>query len=82
MQRKGCVHWFIGIRYLWFLAAVAFDCVGMVLVWYWHTVTCIVSAFPWSRVVISRGNAFSDWLGRLLPWQQLEVFSSCLHLLI
>ena len=41
---------------------VAFDCVGMVLVWYWHTVTCIVYAFPWSRVVIRSGNAFSDWL--------------------
>lgn len=79
MQRKGC----IGIRYLWFFAGVAFDCVSMVLVWCCCTVTCIVYAFPWSRVVISIGNAFSRWLWRLLPWQQLEVFSSpCLQLLI
>ena len=55
---------FIGITYLWFVAGVAFDCVGMVLVWYWHTVhvTCIVYAFPWCRVVIRSSNAFSDWL--------------------
>ena len=58
MQRKGCVHWFIGIRYLWFLAAVAFDCVGMVLVWYWHTVTCIVSAFPWTIATLATVRGF------------------------
>ena len=53
---------FIGITYLWFVAGVAFDCVGMVLVWCCRTVTCIVYVFPWARVVISSGNAFSDWL--------------------